>query len=71
LESTAPNKIGLLKEKSLHRSLKQWYARKGDALEVTVEQWVIDIVRDDTLIEVQTRNFSALKKKMRQLTWRL
>jgi hypothetical protein len=59
--------IGLLNEKPLHASLKQWYARPGDQLEVTVDGFVIDIVRDDLLIEIQTRNFAAIKSKLTRL----
>jgi hypothetical protein len=60
--------IGLLNEKALHASLKQWYARPGDRFEVPVDGFVIDIVRDDLLIEIQTRNFSAIKSKLTRLT---
>jgi len=60
--------IGLLNEKPLHASLKQWYARPGDRFEVPVDGFVIDIVRDDLLIEIQTRNFSAIKSKLTRLT---
>ena len=59
--------IGLLNEKALHASLKQWYARPGDRLEVPVDGFVIDIVRDDLLIEIQTCNFSAIKSKLTNL----
>ena len=59
--------IGLLNEKPLHASLKQWYARPGDRFEVAVGGFVIDIVRDDLLIEIQTRNFSAIKWKLNKL----
>lgn len=33
-----------------------------------VDGYIIDIVRGDLLIEVQTRNFSALKAKLLTLT---
>ena len=59
--------IGLLNEKALHASLKQWYARPGDRLEVPVDGFVIDIVRDDLLIEIQTRNFASIKSKLTSL----
>jgi hypothetical protein len=62
------SEIGLLNEKELHASLKQWYARPGDRFEVPVDGFVIDIVRDDLLIEIQTRNFSAIKSKLTRLT---
>lgn len=59
--------IGLLNEKPLHASLKQWYALPGDRFEVAVGRFVIDIVRDDLLIEIQTRNIAAIKSKLTNL----
>ena len=59
--------IGLLNEKPLHASLKQWYARPGDRFEVAVDGFVIDIVRDDLLIEIQTGNFASIKPKLTNL----
>lgn len=55
--------IGTLREKPLHADLKRWYARPGDRVEVPVDGYVIDLVRDDLLIEIQTSGFSAIKKK--------
>ncbi|EKU98740.1 hypothetical protein Lepto7375DRAFT_8055 [Leptolyngbya sp. PCC 7375] len=60
--------IGLLNEKPLHASLKTWYAQPGDRFEVAVDGFVIDIVRDDLLLEIQTGNFSAIKSKLTNLT---
>ena len=59
--------IGLLNEKPLHASLKQWYARPGDRFEVVVDGFVIDLVRDDLLIEIQTGNFASIKSKLTNL----
>lgn len=59
--------IGLLNEKPLHASLKQWYARTGDQFEVAVDGFVIDIVRDGLLIEIQTGNFSSMRSKLMHL----
>src|SRR5688572_15058577 len=61
------SRIGLLNEKPLHASLKQWYARPGDRFEVAVGGFVIDIVRDDLLIEIQTGNFAAIRSKLVRL----
>ena len=58
------NNIGLLNEKPLHAALKAWYIQSGDRVEVTVDGYIIDIVRSDLLIEIQTGNFAALKKKV-------
>ena len=59
--------IGLLNEKPLHASLKAWYAQPGDQFEVAVGGCVIDIVRDDLLVEIQTGNFASIKSKLRDL----
>jgi len=59
--------IGLLNEKPLHALLKEWYARPGDRFEVPVDGFVIDIVRDDLLLEIQTRNFAYIKSKLAKL----
>ena len=59
--------IGTLTEKSLHASLKEWMAQPGDRFEVKIAGFVIDIVRGDVLIEIQTANFSALKRKLAAL----
>lgn len=56
--------IGTLSEGSLHAGLKAYYQSPGDAFEVKVGKHVIDIVRDDLLIEIQTANFSAMKRKL-------
>jgi hypothetical protein len=63
--------IGVLNEKPLHAALKQWYAQPGDGLEVTVDGFVIDIVRGHQLIEIQTGHFAAIKKKLSTLKLRL
>ncbi len=59
--------IGVLNEKPLHASLKEWYAQPGDQFEVKVDGFVIDIVRDDLLLEIQTGNFSSIKSKLIKL----
>jgi hypothetical protein len=59
---------GTMGEKSLHGAIKNWYAHPGDGLEALVDGYLVDIVRDDMLIEIQTRNFSALKLKLTRLT---
>lgn len=51
-------------EYSLHSEIKQWYMVLGDELEVKVEDFIVDILRGKLLIEIQTGNFSAIKKKL-------
>ena len=67
---TQDSGIGTLSERSLHAALKDWYAQPGDLLEVEVDGFVIDIVRGDLLIQIQTGNFTALKRKLTNLTER-
>jgi len=59
--------IGTLREKPLHASLKQWYALPGDGVEVPIDTFVVDLVRDDLLVEIQTRSFSSMRQKLRSL----
>lgn len=59
--------IGTLAEKSLHAGIKEWYGRSGDQFEVKVDGFVIDIVRGEQLIEIQTRHFGAMKRKLGRL----
>jgi len=59
--------IGTLAEKSLHAGIKEWYGRSTDQFEVKVDGFVIDIVRGEQLIEIQTRHFGAMKRKLKRL----
>jgi hypothetical protein len=59
--------IGTLRERPLHAALKRWCARPDDAIEVAVDGFVIDIVRGDLLIEVQTRSLSSARHKIATL----
>lgn len=66
--------IGQLSERSLHAALKEHLRQPGDELEVKLGRYVIDIVRGDLLIEVQTRHLYALRPKLRRLLddgWRI
>lgn len=56
--------IGTLREQGLHAALKLHLAQHGDRFEQEVDGYQIDILRGDLLIEVQTGNFSALRKKL-------
>lgn len=59
--------IGVLNEKPLHASLKEWYRIDGDEVEVPLEGFVVDLVRDGQLIEIQTRGFSSMRCKLDRL----
>lgn len=66
MTEAAPH-IGTLREKPLHASLKEWYREEGDEVEVPVDGFVIDLVRNDLLIEIQTGGFSSMKRKVTDL----
>jgi len=59
--------VGTLGEKPLHHDIKYWYADGGDRVEVPVEGFVVDLVRPGLLIEIQTRGFSSMKRKLNTL----
>lgn len=59
--------IGLQNESTLHADLKKWYQLPEDKFESRIDNYIIDIVRDDCLIEIQTGNFSSIKKKLSKL----
>ena len=54
-------------EYSLHAEIKEWYSALGGEVEVKVDDFIIDVLKDGLLIEVQTRNLSAIKKKIDKL----
>ena len=64
---TAPPSEGgfsTYRENALHASLKEHYAGPEARFEVEVEGFVADAVRDGVLIEIQTANFGAMRKKL-------
>jgi hypothetical protein len=61
------SKISTLNEKPLHAALKGWYAQPQDQIEVPVDGFIVDLVRGDLLVEIQTRSFSSIKRKLATL----
>lgn len=61
------NQIGTLAEKSLHAALKDAIGQPNDRYEVRLDGFFIDIMRGDLLIEIQTGNFGAMKRKLNKL----
>jgi hypothetical protein len=59
-----------MQQSALHSALKDYYAPPGAAQEVLVDGYWIDIVHGDLLIEIQTRNFAAIRKKLIDLVER-
>jgi hypothetical protein len=65
-----PGGIGVLRETGLHADLKRWYAQPGDEFETALDGYVIDIRRGAMLIEIQTRSFGSMRRKLVALTER-
>lgn len=59
--------IGSLNEKPLHAGLKDWYRQEGDLVEAPLDGFVVDLIRNGLLIEIQTRGFSAMRRKFDRL----
>jgi len=64
--------IGTLNEGTLHAALKRRYASPGDAFEVALEGFVIDLVKNpgtknESLVEIQTGSFAKLGNKLDRL----
>jgi hypothetical protein len=59
--------LSTYREGSLHAQLKALYARPGDRVEESVDGYVVDVVRDDELVEIQTASFASAARKLRRL----
>ena len=59
--------IGTLNEGPLHAALKEYYLRHGGQAEVSINDYVADVVRDGTIYEIQTGSFSGLNRKLSEL----
>ena len=61
-------KIGTLNEQPLHSALKNYYAGDSGEKEVRVDGYIIDVVNNCEFYEIQTGNFSTIKRKVSQIT---
>ncbi len=64
---TGTHNIGTQSEGSLHAALKLHVSQPGDRFEVPLDGFVVDVVRGDTLIEVQTGSFASMGRKLDHL----
>ncbi|MHB8963225.1 MAG: hypothetical protein ACYC5K_08745 [Saccharofermentanales bacterium] len=56
--------IGTLGEKTLHAVLKHYYEPDEQKHEIRIHGFVADIYTDDGIMEIQTRNFDRLRRKL-------
>lgn len=61
------NGIGTLGEKSIHAVLKYYFSPDTDTHELPVGDNVADIISEDGVMEIQTRQFRRLNAKLTQL----
>ena len=59
--------INTFTENPLHKGLKEGAAGPDAEFEVPLEGYIIDAIVDGVLVEVQTRNFTAMRAKLRKL----
>ncbi|MCI8339325.1 MAG: hypothetical protein HFH62_11740 [Lachnospiraceae bacterium] len=58
------NGIGTLQEKTVHAVLKRFYEPDISHQEIRIGSFVADIFRAEEIIEIQTRNFNAMRRKL-------
>jgi hypothetical protein len=56
-----------MSQTTLHQQLKAIYAAQGGKTEAPLNGYLIDVQMGDLLIEIQTRNFTALRPKLEAL----
>ena len=56
--------IGTYQEKTLHKVIKNYYSDSPNEQEIKVDGYICDIVKDDVIIEIQTRALNKLKNKL-------
>lgn len=56
--------IGTLSEKTVHAVLKNYYAPDTDMHEIPIENFVADIFTGTEIIEIQTRSFNVMRRKL-------
>ncbi len=67
MPASAVSALSTYREGSLHAALKAAYTRPGDRPEEAVDGFVVDVVRDDELVEIQTASFASAARKLRAL----
>lgn len=63
-EARLRNGIGTLSEKTLHAVLKRYFNDDESCHEIKVNSFIADIYNESGIIEIQTRQFNKLRKKL-------
>ena len=64
LEESEKDKIGLLKEHTLHRVLKFYLSSDESNHEIKISRMYADVVLDNHIYEIQTKSFNAMRNKL-------
>ena len=56
-----------MRQSSLHTEIKDWYKQQGGQVEVNIDGYIIDVVQDKLLFEIQIGNFASLRSKLGDL----
>ena len=67
LEKPQSKGIGTLSEKTVHAVLKEYYGGGDESKEIKVGRFVADVVCEDGIVEIQTRQLFRLDKKLTAL----
>jgi DNA-binding Lrp family transcriptional regulator len=60
--------IGTNNEKSLHSDIKNLYSDENSKVEYKVGSYIIDVIKEDIFYEIQTKNFYAIGRKLKEIT---
>ena len=55
--------LKIMNEFSLHSEIKKVYSLPGDQFEVKLDNYIVDILRGNLVIEVQTKEFFSPQRK--------
>ena len=61
------NVIGVLSEKTLHKTIKNLYEPNHLYQEIKIDNYYVDICKDNNIIEVQTKQFNKFRDKITYL----
>lgn len=61
------NVIGVLSEKTLHKTIKNLYEQNHEFHEVKIDNYFVDVLKDNNIIEVQTKQFNKIRDKLNYL----
>lgn len=59
--------IGTKQEKNIHKVLKYYLCEDANNHEIKVDNYYVDVLKDDMIYEIQTRSFNLIKDKINAL----